>query len=127
MPNYLAGKDYTCTVNGTPMAVEDGNYKCAVGEDEVTNLLDSGFYRSIGTTKKATCSLKCLYDGDSPPDFDEDDVIALVIAHPSGPGITGNFRVTNMEYPSITVDAAVRYNFDASSQGAYIKSGGAAP
>lgn len=125
MATYLAGKNATATVNTVAMAVEDGSYETTAGVDEVTNLNSGGFYEDVSTTKKATCSLKCIYDGDSPPDFDEGETITLAIAIPSGPGISGTFRVTKMAYPTINPAAAVKYNFDATSNGAYVKSGGA--
>jgi hypothetical protein len=125
MATYLAGTGATATVDGTPMAVEDGSYELTAAEDEVTNLNSGGFYDAVTTIKKCTASLTCIYDGDSPPDFDEGDSIALVIAVPGGPGISGNFNVTKMAWPSISPSAAVKYNFDVSSRGPYIKTGGA--
>ncbi len=137
MATYLQGQKATCTINGTPMAVEEGSYETTSGVDEVTNLLSGGFYEDLSTIKRATCSIRCVYDGDSPPDFDEGDLVALaidvpaiaadpeadppVLARPRGPGITGNFRITRMAYPIVNPKAAVKYNFDASSNGAYVK------
>jgi hypothetical protein len=136
MATYLSGQKATCTINGKSMAVEEGSYETNSGVDEVTNLLSGGFYEDIPTIKRATCSIRCVYNGDDPPDFDEGDVVALAIdvpavvgsagppvveARPRGPGITGNFRVTRMAYPIVNPKAAVRYNFDASSNGAYVK------
>lgn len=126
MATYLAGKQATCTIDGATMAVEDGSYDTTCDGDEVTNLNSGGFYEDVPTLKKATCSLKCVYDGDSPPDFDEGDVVALVIAVPNGPGLSGNFRITKMAYPVVNPKAAVKYSFEANSNGAYTKTGGAA-
>lgn len=125
------------------MAVEEGSYETNMGVDEVTNLLSNGFYEDIPTIKRATCSIRCVYNGDDPPDFDEGDMVALVIdvpeivadplaeppviGRPRGPGITGQFRVTRMAYPIVNPKAAVRYNFDAHSNGAYVKTIGEAP
>jgi hypothetical protein len=125
MATYLAGTGATVTVNGTAMAVEDGNYEATAAEDEVTNLNTGGYYDAVTTIKKCTASLTCIYDGDEPPDFDEGDSVAIVIAIPSGPGVSGNFNVTKMAWPSISPAAAVKYNFDLSSRGAYTKTGGA--
>jgi hypothetical protein len=136
MATYLAGKKATCTINGVAMAVEDGSYEASAGVDEVTNLNSGGFYEDIPTIKRATCSIRCVYDGDDPPDFDEGDLVALVIdvpavaadagppvveAVPRGPGISGNFRITRMSYPIVNPKAAVKYSFDANSNGAYVK------
>ena len=137
MATYLSGQKATCTINGKTMAVEEGSYETTSGVDEVTNLLSGGFYEDIPTIKRATCSIRCVYNGDDPPDFDEGDVVALAIdvpaivadpeadppveARPRGPGITGNFRITRMAYPIVNPKAAVRYNFDGSSNGAYVK------
>lgn len=121
MATYLAGKKAVATINGTGMAVESGSYNTTAGVDEVTNLNSGGFYEDVTTIKRATCSLQCIYDGDSPPDFDEGDIIALAITVPNGPGLSGNFRVTQMTYPVVNPKAAVKYNFEASSNGAYIK------
>lgn len=125
MATYVAGKDSTATVNGTAMAVEKASYECTVGTDEVTNLNTGGFYASVNTVKKATASVACIYDGDEPPDFDEGDTIALVLAVPSGPGLSGDFNVTKMSYPVVDPKAAVKYSFDVESNGPYIKTGGA--
>ncbi len=127
MATYLAGKKATATINGTTMAVEDGSYNTAAGVDEVTNLHSGGFYEDVTTIKRATCSLRCVYDGDSPPDFDEGDVVALAIGVPNGPGLSGNFRITHMTYPVVNPKAAVKYSFEASSNGAYVKTGGDQP
>ena len=124
MATYLAGKKATATINGTAMAVEDGSYNTTAGVDEVTNLSSGGFYEDVTTIKRATCSLKCVYDGDSPPDFDEGDVVELAIAVPGGPGLSGNFRITQMTYPVVNPKAAVKYSFEGSSNGAYVKTGG---
>jgi hypothetical protein len=125
MATYLAGTDATVTIDGTPMAVTDGNYECTVATDEVTNLNSGGFFSSVNTVKKATASLTCVYDGDAPPDFDEGDTVAIVLAIPSGPGISGNFNVIKMAWPSISPSAAVKYSFDLESNGSYVKTGGA--
>jgi hypothetical protein len=127
MATYLAGKKATATIDGTVMAVEDGSYNTTAGADEVTNLNSGGFYEDVPTIKRATCSLKCIYDGDSPPDFDEGDIVALAISVPNGPGLSGNFRITQMTYPVVNPKAAVKYSFEASSNGAYVKTGGAQP
>jgi hypothetical protein len=130
MATYLSGQKATCTINGKTMAVEEGSYETTSGVDEVTNLLSGGFYEDIATIKRATCSIRCVYNGDDPPDFDEGDLVDLEIdvpaevgppAKPRGPGISGVFRVTRMAYPLVNPKAAVRYNFDASSNGAYVK------
>lgn len=125
MATYLAGKNAVATINGTPMAVESGSYNTSAGVDEVTNLNSGGFYEDVTTIKKATCSLQCVYDGDEPPDFDEGDTITLAITIPSGPGLSGTFRVTQMTYPVVNPKAAVKYSFEASSNGTYTKTGGA--
>lgn len=124
MATYLAGKNATVTVDGVAMAVEDGSYNLTIGVDEVTNLNSGGFYEDVPTIKKGTFDLKCVYDGDEPPDFDEGDTVALVIAIPSGPGVSGNARITEMNYPSIKPSAAVKYDFKGTFQAAYVKSGG---
>lgn len=137
MAEYLAGKGAICTINGTPMAVEEGSYTATSSVDEVTNLQSGGFYEDVATIKRATCSIRCVYDGDEPPDFDEGDVVALSItqpavaadpladppieARPAGPGISGNFRITQMTYPYVNPKVAVKYSFEASSNGAYVK------
>lgn len=125
MATYLAGKKATATINGTAMAVEDGSFNTTAAVDEVTNLNSGGFYEDVTTIKRATCSLRCVYDGDSPPDFDEGDIVVLSIAVPNGPGLSGNFRITQMTYPVVDPKAAVKYAFEASSNGAYVKTGGA--
>jgi hypothetical protein len=121
MAIYLAGKNATVTIDGTTMAVEDGSYSTNAGVDEVTNLNSGGFYHDVDTIKMSTVSLRCVYDGDSPPNFDEGDVVALSIAVPNGPGVSGNYRITRMDWPVVNVRAAVKYNFDATSQGVYNK------
>jgi hypothetical protein len=123
MATYLNGTNSTVTIDGTPMAVEDGNWEGSVGMDEVSNLLTGGFYSSVMTLKKATGSLTCVYDGDSPPDFEEGDTIALAIAVTGGPGFSGNVNITKMSWPKIGVKAAVRYSFDWESNGPYVKTG----
>lgn len=141
-PIYLDGKKATLTLNGAQMAVEEGSYETTSGVDEVTNLLSNGFYEDIPTIKRATITVRCVYNGETPPDFDEGDMVAIVIAlpeivadpladppivgRPEGPGLSGNFRVTRMAYPYVNPKAAVRYNFDASSSGAYVKTRGEA-
>jgi hypothetical protein len=127
MAIYLAGKKATVTINGAAMAVEEGSYNTTSGVDEVTNLNSGGFYEDVSTIKRATCSLRCVYDGDLPPDFDEGDVVTLAIAVPNGPGLSGNFRITQMAYPVVNPKAAVKYSFEATSNGAYIKTGGTQP
>jgi hypothetical protein len=137
MATYLQGLKATCTINGEPMAVEEGSYETTSAVDEVTNLNSAGFYEDVPTIRRATCSIRCVYDGDSPPDFDEGDLVELeidipaiaadpeadppVLARPRGPGISGNFRITRMSYPIVNPKAAVKYSFDASSNGAYVK------
>lgn len=125
MATYLAGKDATVTINTVAMAVEDGSYDTTSATDEVTNLNTAGFYSSVNTIKKATGNLKCIYDGDAPPDFDEGDTITMAIVIPSGPGLSGSFKVTKMSYPTVKPDAAVKYSFDFESNGTYTKTGGA--
>jgi hypothetical protein len=119
---YLAGKNATVTVEGTPMAITDGSYTTMGDVDEVTNLLSQGFYEDVGTTRRCTTSLRAVYNGATPPTFNEHDIVNLAIAVPGGPGIVGLFRINRMDYPVVDVKAAVRYNFDATSQGAYTKS-----
>jgi hypothetical protein len=121
MATYLAGKSATCTINEIPMAVEEGSYNTTTSVDEVTNLNSGGFYEDIPTIKRATCSIRCVYDGEEPPDFDEGDIVELDIAVPNGPGLSGNFRITSMAYPIVNPKAAVKYSFEASSNGAYVK------
>lgn len=133
---HLAGKKAVVVIDGVAMAVEDGSYNTSTGVDEVTNLLSEGFYEDVDTIKRATVSLRCVYDGNSPPDFDEGDIIALQITVPSitgppavpgGPAISGNFRVTSMTYPVVNPKGSVRYSFEANSNGAYVKATGTAP
>lgn len=136
MATYLAGKKYTVTIDGAEMAVQSGTYTTTTGVDETTNLTGDGYYEDIDTIKRATVSLQCVYDGDEPPDFDEGDIVALSInlpgvpavtgppaidAIPGGPALSGNFRITSMRYPSVSPNAAVKYDFDANSQRAYVK------
>jgi hypothetical protein len=127
---HLQGKKAVCSIDGTPMAVEDGSYTTTTGVDEVTNLLSEGYYEDLDTIKRATCSLRCVYDGNSPPDFDEGDIVALSItvpgatgppAVPGGPALGGNFRITSMTYPIVNPKGSVRYSFEASSNGVYTK------
>ena len=133
---HLQGKKAVVTIDGTPMAVEDGSYTTSTGVDEVTNLLSEGYYEDLDTIKRATISLRCVYDGESPPDFDEGDMVALTIAVPGqaavvgppaipevpgGPALGGNFRITTMTYPTVNPKGSVRYSFEASSNGVYTK------
>jgi hypothetical protein len=120
---YLAGKNATVTINDVPMAVEDGSYQTNGDVDEVTNLLSGGYYEDVGTIRRATVSLRCVYDGASPPTFNEHDLVAMVLSVPNGPRLAGNFRITRMDYPVVNPKAAVKYSFDANSQGVYTKSG----
>lgn len=134
---YLGGRRYTVTLNeSVPLDVEDGSYTTTSGVDEVTNLNSGGFYEDVPTIKRATASLRCVYNGDEPPDFDEGDIIAIVIsapgsaavtgppaipAIPPAPMLSGNFRVVSMTYPIVTPKAAIRYTLELSSNGAYEK------
>lgn len=133
---HLANKRAVATVNAEPMAVEDGSYTASVGVDETTNLLSAGYYEDVATIKRATATLRLVYDGDSPPEFDEGDIIVLsiaipgtaavtgppaVAAVPGGPMLAGNFRVMSMTYPVVNPRGAVKYSFECTSQGAYTK------
>lgn len=133
---YLAGKKAICTIDGAPLAVEEGSWNATSGVDETTNLNSGGYYEDIDTVKSATLSIRAVYDGNDPPEFDEGDVVAISVvipgsaavvgppafpAVPGGPSISGNFRITSMSYPIINPKVAVKYSFEANSQGAYVK------
>jgi hypothetical protein len=133
---HLANKFAVASVNTEPMAVEDGSYTTTVGVDETTNLLTNGFYEDEATIKRATGTLRLVYDGDNPPEFDEGDIIVLSIsqpgraeitgpplipARPGGPMLACNARVTSMTYPVVNPRGATKYSFDWSSQGEYTK------
>jgi hypothetical protein len=139
---HLANKRAIASVDTEPMAVEDGSYNTTIGVDETTNLLSGGYYEDEGTIKKATATLRLVYDGDNPPEFDEGDIIVLSITIPGtaavvgppavaevpgGPALAGNFRVTSMTYPVVNPRGAVKYSFDCTSQGAYTKGQSATP
>lgn len=139
----LAGKRAVATIDGEPMAVTDGSYTTTSGVDEMTNLLSGGYYDDVATIKSARASLTLAYDGLSPPEFDEGDIIALSIAVPgtpavtgppaipgipSGPGIEGNWRVDSMTWPIVNPKGGVRYSFDCHTVGPYTKTtGGVVP
>jgi hypothetical protein len=134
---YLGGRRYVVTIDASdPMDVEDGSFTVGIGVDEVTNLNSGGFYEDVPTIKRATASLRCVFNGDDPPEFEEGDIIALVIsapgaaeitgpplipAIPPAPILSGNFRVVTMTYPVVTPKAAVRYTLEVSSNGAYVR------
>src|SRR5215207_2568373 len=86
---HLANKRAVATVNAEPMAVEDGSYNTTTGVDETTNLLSGGYGEDVATIKRATATLRLVYDGDAPPDFDEGDIITLSIAIPGTAAVTG--------------------------------------
>lgn len=134
---YLGGRRYIVTVDDSePMDIEDGSYTTGTSVDEVTNLNSEGFYEDVPTIKRATASLRCVFNGDEPPDFEEGDIVAIVIsapgaaavtgppaipAIPPAPMLSGNFRVVSMTYPVVTPKAAIRYTMELSSNGAYVR------
>lgn len=139
---HLANKRAVASVNTEPMTVEDGSYTATAGVDETTNLLSGGYYEDVPTIKRATATLRLVYDGDNPPDFDEGDIITLSIslpgtpaivgppavpAIPGGPMLAGEFRVNTMTYPVVNPRGAVKYSFDCTSQGPYTKGQSATP
>lgn len=139
---HLQGKKAVATIDGDPMAVEDGSYTVTSGVDEITNLLSQGFYEDLDTVKSATASLRLVYDGDAPPTFTEGQVVPLsitvpgvaavtgppaVAAVPGGPALGGNFRIRSMTFPTVTPKGSVRYTLDMGSTGPYTTGQSATP
>jgi hypothetical protein len=120
-PTYLAGKDAVAHFI-EDMAVLDGSYDTEVDFDELTNLKSGGFHSGIPTVKKWSGSLDAVYEGDSPPEFDEGTFIpAASITIPGGPGVSGDVWITKVSYKGVTPKAGVRYTFTFVSEGPYAK------
>jgi hypothetical protein len=135
----LRGKDAVVTIDATPMNVTDGSYTTGTAVDEMTGLLSEGYYDDVDTIKRATGDITATYQGESPPEFDEGDVVALSITVPgkpaetgppavpgrrSGPGLSCNARIIDMTYPIVNPRGGVRYRFTWGSVGAYTKTRG---
>ncbi len=126
---YFAGKNATLQVKGAALAVESGSFTDGLEVDEVTNNTSGGFYEDVPTIEKGVFNgMRCVYDGANPPAFVKGEVVAIAVAQSaegasSSPGITGNFRIGQVTWDVINVKGAVRYNFDATSQGAYAVTG----
>lgn len=121
MPTYLAGKNATVTIDGVSMKVEAGAINRDVQTDEVTNNFSGGFYEDVDTVRTATVQgMRCVYDADDPPTIDDGDLVEVSITIPSGPSLTGTFRVGSMNVSLNEVKAAVRFTFDLRSQGPYV-------
>lgn len=127
MANFVACIGGSITLNGATMAVTGGGFNCEADEDAVTNLAGGGYYESVSTVKKATANINCVYDGDAPPEFQEGDVVALVLTAPTGVGISGNFRVNSMNFPILDVQKAVLYSLALTSQRQYTRTFGGTP
>lgn len=115
---YLAGKNATCTIDGIAYDVEDGTINHSMMTDEVTNNLSGGRYADVATIEKATVSgLRIVYNVTKKPTFKAGDLVAVDIAIPNGPSLTGpEFRVGSMSSPVLSVRSAVRMTFDLTSQ-----------
>ncbi len=126
MARYLAGKNSTVKINGLSMKVESGSVTTGIEVDEVTNNFSGGYYEDVDTVRKATCNnLSLLYDADDPPEFEEGDIVDLESLVTDGPTVTGKFRIGSITMTVHNVKQAVRYTFDATSQGVYTRSWGA--
>jgi hypothetical protein len=119
---YLAGKNAVATFKEA-LAVMDGSYDAESEFDEMTNTKSGGFYSSVPTIKKWTGSLDCAYEGDSPPDFDEGELIeGASITIPGGPSISGDVYIDKVTFKSVTAKGGVKYSFTFHSEGPYTRS-----
>lgn len=126
---YFAGKNATLTVKGASLAVETGSFTDGLEVDEVSNNTSGGFYEDIDTLEKGVFNgMRCVYDGAHPPTFRKGEVVPIAVSYPTvdgadGPGITGNFRIGQVDWDVLNVKGAVRYSFNATSQGPYAVTG----
>lgn len=125
MASYKAGKNSVVTINGTIRGIQDGSYDTGVAKDDMTNTIEGGFGRDIGTVKRANAMMTIVYDSDSPLDFDEGDEVVMSIVNPGCPGLSGTFLVDKMTNASIAPTKGVKIGVTMSSQGPYTKTGGA--
>ncbi len=121
MATYKVGKNATVVVNSLTSEVEDGSYDTSIDKDEITNLTTAGFFKQLGTIKKANGSLQLVYNADNAPNYNEGDIVTLVISG-AGPGYSGNVFIDKMSYKSVSVKGAVKVSFDWTSDGSYTKS-----
>jgi hypothetical protein len=120
MPTYLAGKNSSLLLDAVSLKVEAGTLNLTIATDEVTNNFSGGYYEDVATIKRATVTgMRCVYDGDDPPNFEDGDLKPIVLSIPNGPRLAGTFRVGSLSIPLVDVRSAVHYSFDLSSQGPY--------
>jgi hypothetical protein len=121
MPTYLAGKNSKLILDAVFLKVEAGTLNLTIATDEVTNNFSGGYYEDVATIKRATITgMRCVYDGDDPPNFEDGDLKSMELYIPNGPRLTGTFRVGSLSVPLVDVRAAVHFGFDLSSQGIYV-------
>jgi hypothetical protein len=120
MPTYLAAKNNITTIDGVVAKVEAGTLNLNISTDEVTNSASGGYYEDVATIKQAKVTgMRCVFDSEDPPTFNEGDLVAISITIAGGPTLTGEFRVGSITTPMLDVKAAVHYGFDLTSQGVY--------
>jgi hypothetical protein len=117
----------TITIDGLEGAVTGGGFNCEAMEDDVTNLAGGGYFESVSTYKKATATVDFVFDDEAVPEFEEGDIVAIVLTAPSGVGISGNFRVNNMNFPILDPTKAVRFSTGMTSQKQYTRIYGGTP
>lgn len=116
---YLAGKNTVVTINGTERGFQGGTIDRMTATDDMTNTMEGGFGRDIGTTKRATFRGTLVFNSDTAIDFAEQDEVALLVSNTGAKGLAGDFLVTRMGNPWVDPGKGVKIDVEMVSQGEY--------
>jgi hypothetical protein len=128
---FLTGADYVIILDGFTAAIEGGSFWSNRGRDTMTNSKSQGFRVTVGTTREGGLSgIRAVYERTAAPPFKSGDIVTCDVHGPEilpatvpktyeGPRWEGNVRIGRMEYPVLTVEGGIRYNFDADSEGPF--------
>jgi hypothetical protein len=124
---YLAGTNSTLKLGSSPnqssLAIMDGNWTEEAQIDDMTNSTSGGFNEDVLTIKRLTFTARCAYKTGTLPQIETGKTYAGEINTPSGPKVTGNFRITSLGGVQMNPKAGLSFSVAGTSQGPYTITG----
>ncbi len=107
----------TVTLGSVAVCVKQGSYSVEIDSDDTTNSCSGGWKESVPTVRVATGTLMVAWKSASPPEWIEGPIYALVADINGANYLSGNVRLTKIDYPGGTPTEGIFISMAWKSEG----------
>jgi hypothetical protein len=116
---YIGQSDnVTISLGTVECDVMDGSYTIESETDEMTNTGSGGWKESVGTIRRASGSFRIPWRSATPPGWVVGIKYAMIVDVNGANYLSGNVRVTRMEFPGANPKEGVKVMLNWESEGA---------